>query len=85
MSAPPADLAILVPDLGTPTATLSVWHVRPGERVFEGDRIVELLIPGAVIDLPAPATGVVRAMLAGANDRVEIGQRLGTITPDPDG
>lgn len=69
-------------DLGSDRARVSVWHVRPGERVYEGDRVVEVLIPGATVDIPAPATGVVAACLALTGDRVGPGTVLGTIEPD---
>ena len=72
-----------LPDLGTTAATVSLWHLRPGESVYEGDRLVEILIPGATFDVPAPVTGVVRERLALPGDRVEGGQVLGTIDPEP--
>jgi pyruvate/2-oxoglutarate dehydrogenase complex dihydrolipoamide acyltransferase (E2) component len=73
---------ILLPDLGPARAVLSLWYVRPGERVYAGDRVLEVLIPGATYDVPAPATGTIRDRLALANDPVTQGQTLGTIDPD---
>jgi pyruvate/2-oxoglutarate dehydrogenase complex dihydrolipoamide acyltransferase (E2) component len=75
---------ITLPDLGSDAVVLSVWYVRPGERVYEGDRLVEVLIPGATFDVPAPVTGTVRDRLALPNDRLAAGQVLGTIDPDRD-
>jgi pyruvate/2-oxoglutarate dehydrogenase complex dihydrolipoamide acyltransferase (E2) component len=70
---------ITLPDLGVAEAVLSLWYVRPGDRVFEGDRVAEVLIPGATFDVPAPATGrfVERQVLP--QDRVTTGQVLGLI------
>ena len=70
---------IRVPDLGTERARLSVWFVQPGERVYEGDRVAELLIPGATIDVSAPATGLLRETTMRVNDAVTPGQILGTV------
>lgn len=73
---------ITLPDLGAARAVLSLWYVRPGERVYEGDRVLEVLIPGATYDVPAPATGTVGERLALSNDQLIRGQVLGTIDPD---
>ena len=70
---------ITLPDLGPGRATLSLWYVRPGDRVFEGDRVAEVLIPGATFDVPAPATGVLRDRLALPPDPLTPGQVLGMI------
>jgi pyruvate/2-oxoglutarate dehydrogenase complex dihydrolipoamide acyltransferase (E2) component len=69
---------ILLPDLGAP-AVVSLWHVQPGERVFEGDRVVEVLIPGAAIAVAAPITGIMRERIKQPNDRVITGDVLGVI------
>jgi pyruvate/2-oxoglutarate dehydrogenase complex dihydrolipoamide acyltransferase (E2) component len=70
---------ITTPDLGTARGRVSLWFVGPGERVYEGDRIVELLIPGATVDVPAPATGIVTGRAALPGDAVTVGQELGTM------
>jgi pyruvate/2-oxoglutarate dehydrogenase complex dihydrolipoamide acyltransferase (E2) component len=75
---------ITLPELGSPRPVLSLWYVGPGERVYEGDRVAEVLIPGATFDVPAPATGVVIERLARPNEQLTTGQVLGTIDPDPD-
>ena len=75
---------ITLPDLGTPRAVFSLWYVAAGERVYEGDRVAEVVIPGATFDVPAPVTGTVRDRHARPNDGVTAGHLLGTIDPDPD-
>jgi len=75
----PRRVPITLPDLGSPRAVLSLWYVRPGDRVYEGDRVAEVLIPGATFDVPAPATGVLGERLALPNDPVTPGQALGVI------
>jgi pyruvate/2-oxoglutarate dehydrogenase complex dihydrolipoamide acyltransferase (E2) component len=68
-----------VPDLGTPRATFSLWHVRVGDRVTEGDRVAEVLIPGAVFDVPAPVTGTLVERGVQPGDALTAGQVLGEI------
>ena len=75
-------MPITVPDLGSPRAVLSLWYVRPGDRVYEGDRVAEVLIPGATFDVPAPATGVMGERAALPNDPVTIGQVLGWLVEE---
>jgi pyruvate/2-oxoglutarate dehydrogenase complex dihydrolipoamide acyltransferase (E2) component len=58
---------------------VSLWHVRPGDRVIEGDRVAELLIAGAIIDVPAPVNGVLLERLALPGDRLTQRQVLGLI------
>jgi pyruvate/2-oxoglutarate dehydrogenase complex dihydrolipoamide acyltransferase (E2) component len=70
---------ITVPDLGSDRATFSLWHVQVGDRVTEGDRVAEVLIPGAVFDVPAPVSGVLAERTAQPNDPLAPGQVLGEI------
>jgi pyruvate/2-oxoglutarate dehydrogenase complex dihydrolipoamide acyltransferase (E2) component len=57
--ASPSSPQLLVPDLGLPGGliTLSLWLVPDGAEVLEGDRVAELLVGAATIDLEAPVTG----------------------------
>jgi pyruvate/2-oxoglutarate dehydrogenase complex dihydrolipoamide acyltransferase (E2) component len=71
--------AIALPDLGTPRATVSLWYVRVGDRVFEGDRVAEVLIPGATYDVQAPASGTLTEQSAFPSDALATGQTLGWI------
>ena len=68
-----------MPELGSDRATFSLWHVRAGDRVTEGDRVAELLIPGAVFDVPAPASGILAERVAQPNDPLTAGQVIGAI------
>ena len=70
---------IIVPDLGSDRIRLSLWYVQAGDRVYEGDRVVELLIPGASFDVSAPAPGVLVDRVASPNDALVFGQQLGAI------
>ena len=72
-------MPITVPELGSDRAAFSLWHVQVGDRVTEGDRVAELLIPGAVFDVSAPASGVLAERTAQPNDPLTTGQVIGEI------
>ncbi len=76
---PPRRVPIALPDPGTTWAILSLWYVRPGDRVFAGDRVAEVLIPGATVDVPAPVTGTLAERMVHPNDPVTAGQVLGVV------
>ena len=73
---------ILMPDLGGGPIHLSSWLVHPGEHVYEGDRIVEVLLDGATFDIPSPCTGTLLDRQALTNDLLETGQVLGHVQED---
>ncbi len=69
---------IFAPDLGNEASiVLSLWYARPGEWVREGERLVELLVGDAAIEVAAPVSGVFREKIAFAEDRLSPGQLLG--------
>lgn len=72
-------MPIPLPDLGSPRVVFSLWYVRVGDRLLEGDRVAEVRIPGATFDVSAVADGVLVERLALPNDALEVGQVLGTI------
>jgi pyruvate/2-oxoglutarate dehydrogenase complex dihydrolipoamide acyltransferase (E2) component len=70
---------ILMPDLGVPRATLSIWFVEQGDTVDEGDRLLEILTGPATFDISAPTTGKLVERCAFVNDHLQPGQALGYI------
>jgi len=70
---------LLLPDLGSDRATFSLWHVAVGERVRLGERVAEVLIPGALVDISAPVAGVLSECLAREGEALSAGQLLGVI------
>lgn len=49
---------IILPELGSRgIVRVSCWLAELGDAVEEEDRIVEILVPGVTIDIPAPASG----------------------------
>ncbi|MCI0461258.1 MAG: hypothetical protein L0Z62_30290 [Gemmataceae bacterium] len=70
---------IQLPDLGVGPVRLSVWFASVGDRVYEGDRLIEVLVNGATFDLAAPVTGRLVEKLAHPDDRLTPGQALGVV------
>jgi pyruvate/2-oxoglutarate dehydrogenase complex dihydrolipoamide acyltransferase (E2) component len=70
---------ILLPELGAAPVVVSVWFADSGEAVYEGDRLVEVLVSGATFDVPSPATGRLLEKLALPDDPVLPGQVLGIV------
>ena len=70
---------LLFPEMGSPTVTFSLWHVSVGERVRLGERVAEVLIPGAVVDLSATVAGVLTECHVRPGELLNAGQVLGVI------
>lgn len=68
---------VRLPDLGTSPVRFGLWLVEPGEYVYEGDRLAEVLLTGACVDVAAPATGTLVERLAWPRDPLTPGQILG--------
>lgn len=75
---------IVVPDVGYAAPLMSVWYGRTSERIFAGERIVELLLGAATFDVPAPCTGYLVEKTAWPPERVAVGQIIGYIEEEPD-
>jgi pyruvate/2-oxoglutarate dehydrogenase complex dihydrolipoamide acyltransferase (E2) component len=71
---------IIMPEVGAGAPVLSFWFADVGEAVFEGDRLIEVLVGGATFDVPAPATGRLLQKIALQNDSLEAHQVLGILT-----
>lgn len=73
---------IILPDLGTVEARVSVWFARPGDRVFAGERVLELIADGATFDVAAPVSGELALQLAFPREPLTRGQTLGRVRAD---
>ena len=74
--------AVILPDLGTgPDVPIVVshWFAARGDEVFEGDRLVEVLVGAATFDVPAPASGRLTEIREREDDRVASGAVLGLV------
>lgn len=85
--------AVILPHLGTgphQPIIVSHWFAARGDEVWEGDRLVEVLVGPATFDVPSPATGRLIEIRGREDDRVEPGAILGVLAvaepgdrPDP--
>ena len=66
-----------MPALDVPSVAVSVWYVKPGEKVYEGDRLVELLIGSATFDVTAECSGRLVEQSALPDERAACGAVLG--------
>jgi pyruvate/2-oxoglutarate dehydrogenase complex dihydrolipoamide acyltransferase (E2) component len=72
-------VAIVLPDVGAAPVLLSAWFADAGDAVYEGDRLVEVLVGGATFDVSSPATGRLARKQARPNERLTAGQVLGLV------
>ena len=75
---------ILLPNLGADPVEVTVWFAQPGDHLYQGDRVVEVIASGATFDVPAPTTGTLTEQIVFPRDRVVSGQRLGSMRADPE-
>src|SRR5689334_693709 len=71
--------AVVLPDLGTgpdEPIVVSHWFAARGDKVWEGDRLVEVLVGPATFDVPAPRSGRLAEIRGVEDDRVEPGAIL---------
>ena len=68
-----------LPELDCRAPRLSVWFVRVGDAVMRGERLVEILVEGATIDITAPVTGRLAERHAQPDDALTTGQLLATL------
>ena len=73
-----------LPDLDLPGVpmTVSVWHATVGQRVVEGDRLIEVSAGDVALDLPAPASGVLVDRCVKTDEPLTVGQVLARIHPE---
>jgi pyruvate/2-oxoglutarate dehydrogenase complex dihydrolipoamide acyltransferase (E2) component len=74
--------AVILPDLGTGSdlpIVVSHWFAARGETVWEGDRLVEVLVGPATFGVAAPMTGRLAEIRGEEDDQVEPGAVLGLV------
>lgn len=73
-----------LPDLGEGLieATVLAWLVAAGDRVVEGQPIVEVETTKSAVEIPAGFTGTVEELHARPNDVVAVGQPLFSYADD---
>lgn len=80
--------AVILPELGTrPDVPIVVshWYARPGDQVWEGDRLVETLVGPASVAISSPGSGRLAEVRAEEDDHVRPGSVLGFVAILEDG
>lgn len=69
-------LEFKLPDLGEGLTEGEIvkWLVKPGDEVREGQAFVQVETDKALVEIPAPSSGVVLAILAKEGERVQVGK-----------
>lgn len=80
-------IEVTLPELseGVKEATISYWHAEEGDKVEEGQDLVELTTDKATFNIPAPASGVLSEVFFEEGDTVEVGEALGIIIEEEEG
>ena len=75
---------LTLPDLGLgdQPIVLTLWLVKKGSRVAEGEPLVEVLAGAATVDLPSPIEGLLVEKSALPGDVLAVGQRLAVLESD---
>ncbi len=60
-------------------ATIAKWHKKPGDAVARDENLVDLETDKVVLEVPAPADGVLESISAEEGDTVTEGQALGLL------
>lgn len=61
-------------------ATVATWHKKPGDKVSRDENILDLETDKVMLEVPAPADGVLEAILVEEGDIVSSGDLLAKIT-----
>ena len=64
---------------GVDKANVSYWLKNVGDAVKEGEDLVELVTDKATFNMPSPASGTLREVLANEGDEVMVGQVIARI------
>ncbi len=62
-------------------ATIATWHKKPGDRVTRDENMLDLETDKVVLEVPAPADGILQDVMFQVGDKVLSGQLLAKIMP----
>lgn len=62
-------------------ATIATWHKKPGDTVVRDENLVDLETDKVVLEVPAPADGILQAVFFKQGDTVTANQLLARIDP----
>ncbi|MEE8360487.1 MAG: biotin/lipoyl-containing protein [Candidatus Omnitrophota bacterium] len=72
---------VALPELGedVKSAVVSFWHVAVGDKVSEGDDLVEMATDKATFNVPSPASGAIKEINCEEGDTIQVGDTLAVI------
>jgi 2-oxoglutarate decarboxylase len=72
-----------LPEMGESVTEGSIveWRVKPGQWIAQGETLVDVTTDKVDVEVPAPVSGLVRAVLAQEGDTVSVGSVLAEIDP----
>ncbi len=81
----PERTAIVLPKAGMSmvTATVVAWRKAPGDRVEQGEPIVDIETDKVEMQIEAPVSGILAEVLVAADEDAEVGATLGLIERAP--
>jgi 2-oxoglutarate dehydrogenase E2 component (dihydrolipoamide succinyltransferase) len=72
---------VVMPDLqGAEEITVGAWNKKKGERITEGETIMEAHTDKVNAEIPSPVSGVVEELLLDEGDPVKPGQAIARVT-----
>ena len=74
-----------LPDLGEGLAEAEIvrWHIKPGDRINADDPMLAVETAKAIVEVPAPFSGVIKTLYGAPGDTVATGGLLVEFEPDP--
>ncbi len=74
-------IEVKVPNLpeSVSDATVAKWHKKPGDQISRDENLVDLETDKVVLEVPAPANGVLKDISANEGDTVTEGEVLGSM------
>jgi len=75
-----------MPDVGEGVveAEIVAWHVKVGDMVEEDQDLVDVMTDKATVEIPAPVSGKVTALMGEPGDVIAVGTEILTIATDAD-
>ena len=76
------DVTLTSTGMGITEATIVKWLKAVGDRVEEGETIVEVETAKSTVEVEAPASGTLSEILFAEDEEVEMGVAIATIEAD---